>query len=328
MTVASHSPYDFAAMKELKGEKYTLEYPSGYEKEALELKIELDKIIPFVDSYTAANFNNVLVRLVEHEYQIGNNAGESASHLEALNVTLGYNLHTYVHEICHLGEKPFFTYSKPLWISEGHADTCAVKYWESQGNFDEVKRVEENNKVLLNLPYNINLSDSTNFVFSLHLQEPNVTHKAYALSYSLMKEVQQHLTMADFFTKAREDFWSPHELVRMGVPIPENNWICKMNEVASTDLLPIFRKYGFPIEECNKEMLDSVFKHFENLECWNVGVQIHCREKFQEIAIKQEIVIKQEPVKLSTEVAIVTSAMSFVFFLAIGYFIIKRLRRK
>ncbi len=236
---------DFLKIKQLIKGKLTLNYPSGFEPEAQDLFDNLTKLLPAFEKYAGdgVTYDNITVRLVENNtvldgycgmaYQAYNNPDNK----DAVNVSITCSSgNTPFHELCHLSEKPFIF---PSWFAEGEATNCGeVKLMTLLGRLKEAKDGDEARINSSNLVASIpdlgtwlpaNTTNDTD----------NYTLKGYGLAYSLFKELLFHVDIAKFYSKARVDFKNYNYM------LPNDAIICEMNKVATSDLIPIFKKYGF-----------------------------------------------------------------------------------
>lgn len=242
---------DFSRMKQLREGKISLVYPSGYDDEARNLIDNLAKVLPEFENYAGkTTYDDIAFKLVPNESVLNGYCGLAypaftEDNKDAVNVSINCASGiTPFHELCHLSEKPF---DYPSWFSEGQAENCgAIKLMALLGRPDEVKQADEyrinSSKLAAPLP---NLgewipAEETN-------ESDDATAKGYGLSYALFKEILPFVDMPEFYTKAREDF-KGYEYT-----LPNDAVICKMNEVATSNIIPTFERYGFKIEPCSKK---------------------------------------------------------------------------
>ncbi len=246
---------DFSLMEQVKDGKVTVVYPSGYENEAQDLLDQLNEVLPEFESYAGegTTYDDITFRLVINESALGGYCGRAIAAFPAYNpenkdaVNLSITCvsgNAPFHELCHLAEKPFIF---PSWFQEGQAENCgAIKLMSLLGRDQEVKLADE---------YRINSSKLRASIPDLGAWRPaektnesdNVTTKGYGLSYALFKEVLPFVDMSQLYTKMRADFKGYLS------QLPNDALICKMNEVATSDIIPIFEKYGFTIEPCSNK---------------------------------------------------------------------------
>lgn len=242
---------DFSMMKQLKEGKIRLEYPSGYEEEAQTLIDSLAKVLPKFENYAGeTKYDDIAVNLVPNESVLGGYCGlahpvSTQENEKGVNVSISCaSGNTPFHELCHLSEKPF---DYPSWFSEGQAENCgAINLMTLLGRADEVNQADESN---------INSSRLTALLPNLGEWSPPektnetdyTTTKGYGLSYALFKEILPFVDMSKFYTKARKDFKGYQ------YTLPNDAIICKMNEVATSNIIPTFERYGFKIEPCSKK---------------------------------------------------------------------------
>jgi len=242
---------DFSRMKQLKEGKISLSYTSGYDDEARNLIDNLAKVLPEFENYAGETaYDDIAFKLVPNESVLNGYCGDASpafdqNNKDAVNVSINCaSGNTPFHELCHLSEKPF---DYPSWFSEGQAENCgAIKLMSLLGKTDEVKQADE---------YRINSSELGVSLLNLGEWAPaektnesdNATTKGYGLSYALFKEILPLVNMPKFYTKARKDFKGYQ------YTLPNDAIICKMNEVAKSNIIPIFEKYGFKIEPCSKK---------------------------------------------------------------------------
>lgn len=274
------SKYDFSHMKEVDGNKFTLHYPTGYDKEASYLIEQMNKIIPFVEAYGGLEFHHINITIVKSREEIGGIYGYAAPDEEQFVIPADfYNAPVVYHESCHLVEKPFYY---PSWFSEGHVlGYCQRKLEEFLGRFDIVEYHKK-----LELEYKAKLRDikvdisnyTTPYEYSQELSKAtgipaeDINIKVQYDAQDLMGELSEVVNFTEFFKKARKDFDGYTET------LPNDAVICKMNEVATKDVIPIFKKYGFKIEDCSAK----VYQFLEIQKQEEKGVQKQQEEQVQE----------------------------------------------
>lgn len=252
---------DFSVLKEYKGENYIISYPGkGYDKQLAVLISRLNKIIPFVEVYGSTRLKDINIIVIENTSQLqleGTVAGEFRTEGGKIYIDLPaayYNENVVVHEVCHLLQIPFWF---PSWFGEGHAENCARKYYESRGESDRVQIYNDwygsRIKKLKNVP-----ADVPNYIGEGNLGPGDLGPKTALEAYLLMGELAKSVSMAQFFPKIREDFVVDENGVKKPYTglLPNDAIICKINEVSSKDIIPLFEKYGFRTPLCDDKTYD------------------------------------------------------------------------
>lgn len=252
---------DFTHLKEYRGKNYHIIYPAkGYDKQLSILAARLDKIIPFVESYGAIKFGDVQITMAKSADELIT-ATEGGTESGYVNITESkifvaagyYNENVVVHEVCHLVQKGL---EFPSWFGEAHAENCARRYYESVGEHDRVKiyndfygsKVEKLKDVPSKVPMWIGESD---------LGTGDIGNKATLGAYLLMDELLKKVSMRDILVRMRQDF----VVNESGTPklydklLPNDAIICKINEIAPENIIPLFVKYGFKVV-CNEKTYD------------------------------------------------------------------------
>lgn len=242
---------DFSQMKQGNEGIFTLLYPSGFEDEAQTLLDDMSTLLPVFEKYAGGEttYDDITINLVANESVLDGYCGRAmaapaySNNKDVINLSISCaSGNSIFHELCHLAEKPF---SYPPWFSEGQAENCgAIKLMTVLGRDPEVKLTDEYRINSSKLPVSLLLGE---WVRATKTNDSdNLTTKGYGLSYRLFKEILPHIDMSKFYTKVRIDFKGYQ------YPLPNDAVICKMNEVATADLIPIFEKYGFTIECSDK----------------------------------------------------------------------------
>ena len=250
---------DFSARNEYRGVNYVISYPGkGYDQQLDVLIKRLDKIVPFVEAYGLAELKNINITITESTGQLQRNetsAGEFRTEGDQIYINLPagyYNDNVVVHEVCHLVQIPFWF---PAWFGESHAETCARKYYESRGERDRVQvyndwygdRMEKLKNVVAEVPKYIGQED---------FGPRDVVAKSALNSYLLMGELTKIVSMAEIFPKIKQDFVIDGDSAKPYLQlIPNVALICKINEVAPKDIIPLFEKYGFQVK-CDEKTYD------------------------------------------------------------------------
>lgn len=250
---------DFSSLKEYKGTNYLINYPGkGYERQLIILVGRLDKIIPFAESYGSVQLKNIIINITKStsQLELGKNfAGEFRTEGDKIYIELPaayYNENVVVHEICHLPQIPLLV---PAWFAEGHAENCARRYYESAKEYDraEIYKNYYGNKIqrLKNIQVEI-----PKWVVQEDLDQGDVGEKTGLQSYLLMDELAKAVSMAKILPKLKQDFVINENGTRKPYNelLPNDAVICKINEVASENIIPLFEKYGFKIETCNDKV--------------------------------------------------------------------------
>ena len=253
---------DFSYLKGYKGTNYTITYPGkGYEEQLAVLIRRVNKIIPFIESYGSIKFQNIQINIIKDSSGLGGSgalAGTAEFLEEKVNIPAAYyNENVVVHELCHLAQNPLIF---PPWFGEGHAESCARKYYESVGEYDRVKIYDEfyggRAVELKNVRSDVPGRTSQELEYSL---PPTDERAKTALdSYLLIKELIGSVSMAKILPKMRQDFVVDEGGIKKpyGETLPNDAIICKINEVAAKDVSPIFEKYGFKIGPCSEKTYD------------------------------------------------------------------------
>lgn len=255
---------DFSRIKSYEIGKLTLTYPTGFEEESLGLINSLSQVIPEFEKYAGrgVSYRDIIFRIVVNESVLGGYAGrahtaKTIDDKDSVNLSITFNVDARIpfHELCHLAEKPL---AYPRWFSEGQAENCGKNLLKALGKDSEAETVDKDNANRSNLQGDIKLPEwkPANVTF----EGDTLTEKGYALSYLLLKEALPFVDMPLFYTKMREKFRSPWEL-------PNDAVICTLNEVATSDIIPIFEKYGFSVD-CSRVVIcqsDEILG--ENSEC-------------------------------------------------------------
>ena len=254
---------DFLRIKSYEIGKLTLTYPTGFEEESLELINSLSQVIPEFEKYAGrgASYRDIIFRMVVNASVLGGYNGvayaaKTIDGKDSVNLSItGVNSGNPFHELCHLAEKPL---AYPRWFTEGQAENCGKNLLKALGRDSEAETVDKDNTNRSNLQGDIELPEwkPANVTF----EGDTLTEKGYALSYLLMKEALPFVDMPLFYTKMREKFRSPWEL-------PNDAVICTLNEAATSEIIPIFEKYGFSVD-CSRVVIcqsDEILG--ENSEC-------------------------------------------------------------
>ncbi len=246
---------DFSSMKTLKKSIFTLIYPAGVEDEAQALMADLIKILPEFEKYAGFRGNydgykGITIRFIE-DYSTtesgsttipkdGGRIGEIVVNLKEITDI------TPFHELCHLSEKPFIF---PSWLADGQAINCGeIKFMEFLGRFDDAKEAEEDQI------FSTKIFGSSPDLSTWNWYDNKETailagSKGYGLSYLLMKDVLQYVDMPTFYSQMRRELkaYYGHD-----VKVPNDVLICKMNEIATGNIIPIFKNNGFEVSNCNR----------------------------------------------------------------------------
>ncbi len=250
--------FDFSNPKILEGEyqntSIVIKYPTGFEKGAAEILQEFRKILPYYESYGAVNFENITFNIeTDAPLTCGGSGGCAYPSEESINISINQEIETFYHELCHLTEKPF---DFPSWFAEGEATNCESAALRLFGFSDKAKKGEdyriEGSRLGVDIDFQRWKASENR---SVETEDANRTNKGYGLSFVMMKEILKSTNLTQFYINYRE---FPETDEDLGSDIKDNLIFCKLNEVSSKDLRPLFEENGFkglrPCEEVYEEV--------------------------------------------------------------------------
>lgn len=242
---------DFSRMKEYRVGIIRVLYPTGFEEESFGMLNQLNQILTEFKGYAGqgAFFREITFRMVVNESVINGYcahafAAKTPGGLDSVNISINcISGNTPFHELCHIAEKPL---DYPSWFSEGQATNCGeIDFMNLLGREDEAEKADGQRTNDSKLTANVKLPDWK--PANVTSTEDNYTRKGYGLAYVMMKEVLPYVDMPLFYAKMRERYRGTWQL-------PDDAVICTLNEAATSNVLPIFEKYGFRVD-CSKVTL-------------------------------------------------------------------------
>ncbi|MEK7131361.1 MAG: hypothetical protein AAB797_01315 [Patescibacteria group bacterium] len=209
---------------------------SASDKDLKALQRIFSQIRPSLENYSDFSYDDIIIDI--GAVTIEGAFGEAVLETKKLRMaSASPDLHyVFVHELCHFPQLPL---NYPPWFKEGQAFNCQRELHllagikpTTENSFDEWLRST--------LIPNVQADLAT-----WQYDNPSVGLNGSVLSYFFMKDVLKEVDLAQFYRKAREDFKG-----YIG-ELPNDAVICKMNEIAKKDLIPLFKKNGFKLEPCS-----------------------------------------------------------------------------
>ena len=249
-TVNAAGKSNAAGTKQYEGKNYTIIYPaSGFDDKLQDFNIEINSIIPFVESYGAIKFDHIKINVLSNSKQLGIYTADSLIEQMTINIPAKYyNAEAVYHEFCHLAQ---YHLSLPAWFAESHAEVCVRRYYEHLKVADMVKEHDDFYKGRQDTYKDVKSRIPEDAPKVSKLPE-NVQIKNAADEYFMMKAITDVAPMSKILPKLREDFdvTTLKGTHRYDI-ISNDNIICDVNAVTSKDVFPIFQKYGFKIPDCS-----------------------------------------------------------------------------
>ncbi len=227
---------DFSKMKTNSLSKFTINYPSGFEKEAQKILQDYSKSLAFLEKQSNITLDHVTVNIVSDSSEIGDWGGLTSIFETNVSLFIDAFDDTYLHELCHTTEYP---YKLPAWFSEGQAITCDIKLNRNLGFSDIAKEKEDSNSDVSGSLILANWKPTENY--NENKEENDL---GYKYSYLFFKDLEKSgLSRTELFTGLRQNFGSLRQ------EINTEEILCSFNQT-QLGLEPVFEKYGFELGSC------------------------------------------------------------------------------
>ncbi|HIJ97958.1 TPA: hypothetical protein H1009_02610 [archaeon] len=239
---------DFNNIKTYVGEDFKIEYPAGAEEEINEIAKTMEEALPVVNEYTGRELRDINITIVGETAQLRGFSGWAYPNNLSIYMALDTYPNTIDHELCHLAESPLYY---PSWFSEGQAIHCQLRLYHIHGKDEDAKALKTTHFNESQLGTAVNLKEWA----PAGEYDSNATQidRGYAQAYFLWSDIRGVINMTEFFIKAREDF-KGYEYT-----LPNDAVICKMDEVAPSDLLKDFERHGMKLDEpCSEKTYDFI----------------------------------------------------------------------